>query len=89
MLYFEQLTLRRGAKLLFEHASFTIAHVAQETPALPVAAIRYIMQGDAELTDLEVQLADAETRADSEALASLHERMATIDGYAAPARVPA
>jgi len=128
MLYFEQLTLRRGSKMLFEDASFTIhagdklgitgangcgksslfglilaqleedsgsfrmdrgitiAHVAQETPALPISAMRYIMQGDSELTGLETQLNHAEVRGDGEVIARLHERIATIDGYAAPAR---
>lgn len=128
MLYFDRLSLRRGSKLLFEEASFTIhagdklgitgangcgksslfglilnqleedsgqlrmergitiAHVAQETPALPIAAIHYIRQGDAELTNLENQLSHAEESGDGEALARLHERIAAIDGYAATAR---
>ncbi len=128
MLYFDRLTLRRGSKLLFEHASCTIhagnklgvtgangcgksslfglilgqleedagsfkmdsgmviAHVAQETPALPIPAIRYIMQGDAELSRMEAELTDAEASGDGHALARLHDRMAAIDGYAAKAR---
>jgi len=128
MLYFDRLTLRRGSKLLFENASFTIhagdklgltgangcgksslfglildqleedagsfkmdsgmviAHVAQETPALPIPAIRYIMQGDAELSRMEAELTDAEASGDGHALARLHDRMAAIDGYAAKAR---
>ncbi|WP_167631126.1 ATP-binding cassette domain-containing protein [Mariprofundus ferrooxydans] len=128
MLYFDRLTLRRGSKLLFEEASFTIhagdklgitgangcgksslfglilnqleedsgqlrmergiiiAHVAQETPALPISALHYIRQGDAELTELETQLGHAESSGDGEALARLHERIAAIDGYAATAR---
>ncbi len=64
----------------------TIAHVAQETPALPEPAIRYVMQGDAELTELEGQLAAAEAAADTGAIARIHERLAAIDGYAARAR---
>ncbi|MDQ6957643.1 MAG: ATP-binding cassette domain-containing protein [Mariprofundaceae bacterium] len=63
-----------------------IAHVAQDTPALSMLAIRYIMQGDAELTDLEQQLTSTEANGDDSTLATLHERMATIDGYAAHAR---
>ncbi|TLS75954.1 ATP-binding cassette domain-containing protein [Mariprofundus erugo] len=128
MLYFDQLTLRRGSKLLFENATLTIhagdklgitgangcgksslfglvlgqleedsgrfridkgtiiAHVAQETPALPISAIRYIMQGDAELSQLEADIQAAEQHGHGDALARLHERMAAIDGYAAPAR---
>jgi len=128
MLYFDQLTLRRGSKILFEQATFTIhygdklgvtgangcgksslfglilnqleedsghfrmeqgitiAHVAQETPGLSIPAIEYIMQGDAELTALEAELALAEANNNGETIAQLHERLATIDGYAAPAR---
>ncbi|MDX8406962.1 MAG: ATP-binding cassette domain-containing protein, partial [Mariprofundaceae bacterium] len=63
-----------------------IAHVAQETPALALPAIRFIMQGDAELTELEQQIDAAETTGDGTALARLHERMAAIEGYAAQAR---
>jgi len=128
MLYFEHLTLRRGSKMLFEHANFTIhagdklgiagangcgksslfglilgqleedsgsfrmdrnitiAHVAQETPALSEPAIHYVMQGDAELTQLEKLLHSAEASGDGEDLAHLHERMASINGYAGHAR---
>jgi len=128
MLYFDRLSLRRGSKLLFEHASLTIhagdklgvtgangcgksslfelilgrleedtggfrmdrgitiAHVAQETPALPIPAIQYIMQGDVELTELELEIANAETSGDGSSLGELHERMAAIDGYAAHAK---
>ncbi|MDB5797038.1 MAG: transporter [Paucimonas sp.] len=37
-----------------------VAHVAQETPALPRPAIEYAIDGDNRLRDLEQQLADAE-----------------------------
>ena len=64
----------------------TIAHVAQETPALPTPAIEYAMQGDAELTSLQQQIAQAEEAGDGIRIAQLHERFAAIDGYAAHAR---
>ena len=64
----------------------TIAHVAQETPALATAAITYIMQGDAELTRLQEQIDQAEANGDGIRVADLHERFAAIDGYAARAR---
>ncbi|MGL5987704.1 MAG: ATP-binding cassette domain-containing protein, partial [Burkholderiales bacterium] len=38
----------------------TIAHVAQETPALAVPAIEYVIDGDRELRLLQQQLAQAE-----------------------------
>jgi len=128
MLYFDKVTLRRGSKLLFTGASFTIhagdkvgitgangtgksslfalvrgelhedagdfrmetgiaiAHVAQETPAVEMPAIDYVMLGDAELCRIQQELAAAEAAGDGLRVASLHERMDAIDGYAGPAR---
>jgi len=128
MLYFDSISLRRGNKLLFSHASMTvqsghkvgitgangcgktslfalvqgnieedagsfriekaiaIAHVEQETPALPLPALDYVMQGDSELTALQQQLEQAEQKGDGMRVAELHERFAAIDGYSAHAR---
>jgi len=128
MLYFDSISLRRGNKLLFSHASMTvqsghkvgitgangcgktslfalvqgnieedagsfrieknitIAHVEQETRALPVPAIDYVMQGDAECTVLQQQIAQAEENGDGIRAAELHDRFAAIDGYSAHAR---
>ncbi|MFQ5345794.1 MAG: ATP-binding cassette domain-containing protein [Mariprofundus sp.] len=63
-----------------------IAHVEQETPALDLPAIAYVMQGDAELTRLQQQIEKAESEHEGIRLAALHERFAAIDGYAAHAR---
>jgi ATP-binding cassette subfamily F protein 3 len=128
MLKFESLALRRGTKVLFENASFTlhrgwkvgitggngcgksslfslirgdlhvdsgnyscppkmtIASVAQETPALAQAAIEYVLDGDAELREIEQALAKAEAADDGEAQAHLHEQFQIIDGYTARSR---
>jgi ATP-binding cassette subfamily F protein 3 len=128
MLYFDKLSLRRGSKLLFADASFTIgnrhkvgitgangtgksslfalikgeieedggsfrlesgsviAHVAQETPALDMPAIDYVMQGDGELWTLQQEIEKAEAEHAGERLIRLHERMMAIDGYAGRAR---
>ncbi len=128
MLYFENISLRRGRKLLFEAVNFTIhrgdkigitgangcgksslfalirgeieedagqfhaeknitlAHVAQETPAVASTAIDYVMQGDVELHTTLATLAEAETNADGDKIAALHEKLAAIDGYAARSR---
>jgi len=64
----------------------TIATVAQETPALPVPALEYVLDGDAELRDLERRLAQAEADHDALKIGALHERLNTIGGYAARAR---
>jgi len=68
------------------NSGMVIAHVAQETPALDMPAIEYIVQGDGELSDLEAQLTAAEQNGNGDALGRLHERMAAIEGYAARAR---
>jgi len=128
MIYFEDVTLRRGKKVLFQNFSLTIhakdkigvtgangtgksslfalilgkleedkgsyrcksslsiSHVAQETPALDMSAVDYVMQGDEELTKLEQQIAEAETQHDGLKLSALHERMDAIGGYQARAR---
>ena len=73
-------------------AAWTIAHVAQETPATDSSAIDYVQDGDRELRDVERALAaanaahDADPHAGGEALAELHHRFDVIGGYAARAR---
>ncbi|MEQ1440606.1 ATP-binding cassette domain-containing protein [Fontimonas sp. SYSU GA230001] len=64
----------------------TIASVAQETPALPDAAIEYVLDGDAELRELERKLVLAESEHDALTIGALHERLNAIGGYAARAR---
>jgi ATP-binding cassette subfamily F protein 3 len=68
--------------------SWTIAHVAQETPAVPVPAIEYVLDGDRELREIEAALAAAERdhTLDGEALANLHHRFDEIGGYSSRAR---
>jgi ATP-binding cassette subfamily F protein 3 len=63
-----------------------IASVAQETPALPDAAIEFTLDGDTELRDLERRLATAEAAHDAERIAAIHERLNNIGGYAARGR---
>jgi ATP-binding cassette subfamily F protein 3 len=64
----------------------TIAHVAQETPALPQPAIDYVLDGDKILRALQARLAVAEAGGDGDALGRLHAEMETIDGYTAASR---
>jgi ATP-binding cassette subfamily F protein 3 len=65
-----------------------IAHVAQETPAVATPAIDYVLDGDAELRDVERALAAAEAAhdADGHHVAELHHHYEAIGGYAARAR---
>lgn len=66
-----------------------IASVKQETPALERSALDYVLDGDQELRALEAQLATAEAQHDGHAIGSLHDQLATIGGYDAPARAAA
>jgi ATP-binding cassette, subfamily F, member 3 len=65
---------------------WVIAHVAQETPALPDAAIEFVLDGDAELRRLEHEVKAAEEAHDGVRLGELHARLGEIGAYAARAR---
>ncbi|MDR2838064.1 MAG: ATP-binding cassette domain-containing protein [Azonexus sp.] len=67
-------------------AAWQIARVAQETPALPDAAIDFVLDGDVELRRIERELAAAESVGDGEAIGHLHARYGEIGGYSAKAR---
>ena len=66
--------------------SWQIARVTQETPALPDAALEFVLDGDSELRRVERELIAAEAAGDGIAIAHLHTRYADIDGYTAKAR---
>ena len=68
-------------------ASWRIARVAQETPALPDSAIDFVLDGDTDLRRVERELAVAEAVGDGEAIGHLHARYGEIEGYSAKARV--
>jgi len=63
-----------------------IAHVAQETPAVSLSALDYVLDGDAELRAIEKQLAVAEQSDDGETIALLYAQLDAINGYTAPSR---
>jgi len=68
---------------------WVIAHVAQETPAIAVPALEFVLDGDAELRQVEAEIAQAEAAHDGERLAHGHELLRNIDGYGARARASA
>lgn len=68
---------------------WTIAHVAQETPALSIAAIEFVLDGDEELRNIELALQEAERDHLGEQLGELHARFGDIGGYSARARAAA
>lgn len=67
-------------------AAWVVAHVAQETPALAMPAIEFVLDGDAELRGIEAELVSAETNHQGELIAELHQRLTDIEGYSAKAR---
>ncbi|MEY3650698.1 MAG: fused putative transporter subunit of superfamily: ATP-binding component [Pseudomonadota bacterium] len=79
-------------KLQSEHGdlemppNWVIAHVAQETPALPQAAIEFTLDGDVELRAIEKALVEAEANHQGEKIGELHARFSEIGGYSARAR---
>ncbi|MBX9675097.1 MAG: ATP-binding cassette domain-containing protein [Methylotenera sp.] len=66
--------------------NWVIAHVAQETPSLNLPALQFTLEGDAELTEIEAALLQAETQHEGEKIAELHQRLSDIEGYSAKAR---
>ncbi len=67
-------------------SGWVIAHVSQETPGLPQAALDFVMDGDVHLRELESAIAKAEGSDDGHRLAVLHTEFDTIGGYTAKAR---
>ncbi|MEI7037372.1 ribosomal protection-like ABC-F family protein [Fulvimonas yonginensis] len=67
-------------------ARMRLASVAQETPALPDAALDYVLGGDEELAQALGEEARAQARGDTEAMARAHHRIEELHGYDARAR---
>jgi len=63
-----------------------IAHIAQETPAVELPAIEYVMDGDKELRRIEKAIQKAEQENKGEKLAHLYTEMENIHGYSAKSR---
>ena len=78
--------------------SWVLAHVAQETPGLPDAALEFTLDGDVELRAIERELAELEVAHDDDhddqrkslwdghRVGELHGRLGEIGGYSARAR---
>lgn len=63
-----------------------IGHVKQETPAVDVPAIDYVMAGDEELMSLHQAEKNAETQGNHQEIANIHQKIEDINGYTASAR---
>lgn len=67
-------------------SQWRIATVAQETPALDVSALEYVLDGDREFRELETQLVKAEAEDNGHRIAELHGKLDAIGGYSIRAR---
>ena len=65
---------------------WVVAHVAQEMPETEESALDYVLAGDAELTELNAQLAAAEASDNGEAIGTIYGELTRIDAYTAPSR---
>src|SRR5579885_2968847 len=61
-------------------ASWQVAHVAQETPAVARPALDYVLDGDTRLREIETRLARAQAAGDGHAEAEAHVAYADADG---------
>ena len=66
--------------------NWKLAAVSQETPALDISALDYILQGDADLQQLQAALQRAEVENNGALIADYHAQLEEIDAYTAPAR---
>ena len=67
-------------------AHWKLASVAQETPALDISALDYVLQGDGKLQLFQTALHEAEAKNDGMKQAEYHAKLEEIDAYSAPAR---
>lgn len=67
-------------------SDWVIAHVAQEMPACDQSAIDYVIDGDQELRELQINLEKAEQQQNGLEIAHIHGRLQEIEGYQANSR---
>ncbi len=78
--------LQPDAGTLTMPSTWKIATVKQETPALEQSALDYVMDGDKEFRQLEVELEQARLDDNGNQEAILINKIDTIHGYSLPAR---
>lgn len=69
----------------FPH-NWALAWVNQETPALDISAVEYVLDGDREFRQLENQLTEANSRNDGHGIAQLHSKLDAIQAWSIRAR---
>ena len=70
-------------------ADWAVSWVNQETPALGISALDYVIEGDRTYTRLQKELAQANERNDGDAIARIHGRLDTIDAWTIQSRAAA
>ncbi|MEG9475127.1 ABC transporter ATP-binding protein [Mannheimia indoligenes] len=66
--------------------NWEISWVNQETPALDISALDYVIQGDREYTKLIAELDEANAKNDGNRIATIHSHLDTIDAWTIQAR---
>ncbi|MEG9498346.1 ABC transporter ATP-binding protein [Mannheimia indoligenes] len=66
--------------------NWAISWVNQETPALDISALDYVIQGDREYTKLIAELDEANAKNDGNRIATIHAHLDTIDAWTIQAR---
>ncbi|QLD32693.1 ABC transporter ATP-binding protein [Mannheimia varigena] len=66
--------------------NWAISWVNQETPALEISALDYVIQGDREYTKLMAELDEANAKNDGNRIATIHAHLDTIDAWTIQAR---
>ncbi|MCW9710818.1 ABC transporter ATP-binding protein [Avibacterium sp. 21-586] len=70
-------------------SNWAISWVNQETPALAISALDYVILGDRQYVELQQQLEQANQNNDGNAIARIHEQLDTIDAWTIQARAAA
>ena len=65
---------------------WVVAHVAQEIEALSQSAVEFVIDGDAELRELQLKLEQAEAESNGHVISDCHMRLEEIEGYQAYSR---
>ena len=79
-----EITADKGDVSIPKH--WKTAAVAQETPALDISALDYVLQGDGELQLFQMALHEAEAKNDGMKQAEYHAKLEEIDAYSTSAR---
>ena len=67
-------------------ANWRVSWVNQETPALDISAIDYVIQGDREYCRLQQELKQANERNDGNAISRIHGQLETLDAWTIQSR---